>query len=189
MRKRYIATILIALAIVVYMAFNDRQETQYDGVSSEEREADFIISQLTLDHYGESGALKQVIKAEQAKHFPETQEMPAETLFTLPNVTLHQGNKEFWRLSAREGVLTGERLLTLIGEVRVIPLSDTDTRFNLSTEKLNINLDTEIADTKESVVIKDPSSEITSKGLRANLKTQQIEFTSQVRGSHDPTVR
>ncbi|EAT11086.1 LPS export ABC transporter periplasmic protein LptC [Bermanella marisrubri] len=187
MRKRYIATILIALTVVAYMALNDRQGEEYHDQEQAKLEPDFMVENLNLQNYGENGELRQTVKAKSAKHFPATDVQAEIVAFISPDITLHQADKKLWRLTAETGKLTNQRYLSLSGRVAIKPLVDASTRFSLKTATLNMDLNTQIANTDSDVIIENPNTLIESTGLTLDLKKETVQFISKVRGSHDPS--
>lgn len=186
MRRRYIVAILTALAVVAYMALDDGSGGA-SLLSSDQinNEPDYMISGLSVEHFGKDGKLDQQIDAESATHFPHNNT----TVFNKPSVILRDGTEPLWGVRANTGELEGDDILVLLGNVQVVPMGDDREAFSLATERLSIDLHKEIADTDSLVEIESISTRLQSNGMTLNLATEQAQFKSKVRGQHDPKAR
>jgi len=186
MRRRYIVTILTALGVVGYLALDDKQTTPDNTpVEAINQEPDYIIKGVKAQYYDKKGLLERQIEAKNARHLPETDT----TELIQPSVVLRDQQKPQWRVKSKEGVLLGDRLLELDGDVIVTPLEGNESDLSLSTQHISIDLNKQIADTNEDVLIESPSTQIHSKGMNMDMVTQQVQFKSQVRGQHDPKAQ
>jgi len=184
MRRRYIVTVLTAFALVAYLAFNDSSDGQGNiDVAQRDQEPDYIIKGIGSERFDGKGILAQQVDAKSAQHYPSTDE----TVFTEPSIILREGERPLWGLKAANGTLRGAQLLTLNGNVQVVPLGKQANPVTLSTEQLNIDLTKEMADTDAMVTIEGTGSHLQAQGMRFNLVTEQLEFKSKVRGRHDPS--
>jgi len=183
MRKRYIVTILTALAIVAYLTLDD-QDSPYNAVPDAltDQEPDYIIEGLEAENFDENGMLTQQISAAQAIHYP----MNDTTELSKPTIVLHENNLPRWGVRSESGRLLGREKILLTGEVIIVPISEDSNTFSLTTANLNIDLIKRIAETEDKVIIESDNSELNSKGMTIHLDKQLVNFKSQVRGRHDP---
>ena len=183
MRKRYIVTILTALAIVGYMTLDDQQELEVvisDTLA--DQEPDYIIEGLDAESYDEQGMLTQQISAEKALHYPQDDI----TVLEKPAVILHENNQPKWGVKSNSGRLLKNETIHLSGEVIILPLQSNGSDFSLSTASLNIDLIKQIADTDDTVLIESDNSQLNAQGMTIILDKQLVNFKSQVRGRHVP---
>lgn len=183
MRKRYIVTILTALAIVAYMTLDDRNASEEIITESlMDQEPDYIIEGLNSDSFDEQGNLIQQIAARKASHYPADDI----TLLEGPTVLLHENNLPKWGIRSNRGQLIKDQRILLEGEVIIVPLQSTGNDFSLTTASLNIDLQEKIADTDQTVLIESDTSELSAIGMTILLDKQLVNFKSQVRGRHVP---
>jgi len=186
MRRRYIVTILTALGVVGYLAVDDK-ELAPDNASIEviSQEPDYIIKGVVAQFYDKNGQLDRQINALSARHFPANDS----TELITPTMVIRKGLEAHWSIKSKQGVLSKGETLDLNGDVSITPLKDSQADFSLSTQHLSMDLNKQIADTAEPVLIESPSTRLNAKGMNMNLKTQQVQFKSQVRGQHDPKAQ
>ena len=186
MRRRYIVTILTALAVVAYLALDDKQTGPTSNAQQAiEQEPDYIIKGLKAQNYNEFGQLERQIDAISARHYP----IDDSTKLIKPSVILRQGKEPQWEVKAQQGNLLQGQMLNLDGQVQILPLQKSGGQFSLKTEHLSVDLKQQMADTDTQVLIESPSTELTAKGMNLDLVKQQAKFKSQVRGIHDPNVQ
>ncbi len=186
MRRRYIVTILTALAVVAYLAQDDKQSTQdHYAAKAIQLEPDYIVKGLEAQNYNKNGLLERQIEAVSARHYPTNDT----TELIKPSLILRQGKMPQWQIKAKQGNLSQAQMLELDGNVNVLPLQKSDGQFSLKTEHLSIDLKQQMADTDAQVLITSSSSQLTSKGLKLDLIKQQAKFKSEVQGIHDPNAQ
>lgn len=187
MRRRYIVTILTALGVVGYLALDDKQTAPDNAsvIDAINQEPDYIIKGVKAEHYDKNGVLGRKIEAESAEHLP----ISDTTKLIQPSVILRDKQNPIWSVKSQNGLLLGTQTLELNGDVQVLPMKGSQTELSLKTEHISIDLDKQIADTSENVLIESPDTKIHSKGMNMNMITQQVQFTSQVRGQHDPKTK
>ena len=185
MRKRYIVTILTALAIVAYMAIDDQSSHDVTPSSTLEQEPDYIVQGLSAQSFSEDGLLTQEINAVSATHYPNGDI----TVLVKPAIILHENNLPKWGVRSESGRILKQKNIHLSGDVIIVPLHPGGAVFSLTTPSLHIDLDSQMADTEDNVVIESDSSELLATGMSINLKNQYVEFKSQVRGRHDPKTK
>jgi LPS export ABC transporter protein LptC len=186
MRRRYIVTILTALGIVGYLALDDDStapdNTSVDAIT---QEADYIIEGVKAEFYDENGQLDRQIEANSARHLP----IDDTTKLVNPSVILRDQQAPQWSVKSKEGLLLGDKTLTLDGDVNITPMEGNQTDLSLRTQHISIDLNKQIADTDKEVFIESPSTNIYSVGMNMNLVTQQVQLKSEVRGQHDPKAQ
>jgi LPS export ABC transporter protein LptC len=177
MRKRYIVTILTALAMVAYLALDDHQSS-VEIVAQDliDQEPDYIVEQLNAQSYGEDGELSQQIYAIKATHYPGDDT----TALEQPSMILYEAGTPKWGVRSLNGRLLGQQKILLSGEVIIVPLNPTGGDFSLSTDSLDIDLASQMADTDDELI---------ATGMTILLDQQFVKFKSNVRGRHDPKAQ
>ncbi|MGR6873503.1 LPS export ABC transporter periplasmic protein LptC [Pseudomonas sp. HK3] len=186
MRKRYILTILTALAVVAYLALDDHQAT-VEIVAQDliDQEPDYIVENLAAHSFENNGELSRKINALKATHFPKNDI----TELKEPSIILYEAGEPRWGVRSDTGHLQQQKNILLKGNVTIVPLSPKGGDFTLSTNSLNIDLISQIADTDDPVAIESQYSELLATGMTILLDTQFVKFKSQVRGRHDPKAQ
>jgi len=185
-RRRYIVTILTAIAVVGYLAFDDKQQGPTGNTKQAiQQEPDYIVTGLSAQHYNTEGQLDRVIKADSAHHYP----LDDSTQLDNPNLALYQLGQPQWQISAQSGTLNQGQTLELNGHVQVNPRQQSAGDFSLSSPHLSIDLEQQIADTDKPVIISSPSTKLTAIGMNLDMVKQQAQFKSTVQGIHDPNAQ
>lgn len=186
MRKRYIVTILTALAMVAYLALDDHQaKVAIVAQDLIDQEPDYIVQKLTANSFSESGELSQQINALKATHYPNGDI----TVLEKPSIILYETGTPKWGISSDAGNLQQQNKILLKGSVIIVPLSPQGGDFSLTTDSLNIDLVSQMADTDDKVIIESDRSELLATGMTILLNQQFVTFKSQVRGRHDPKAK
>lgn len=186
MRKRYIVTILTALVMVAYLALDDHQAS-VEIVAQDliDQEPDYIIKTFSAQSFDEDGELSQQITALKATHYPGDDT----TVLEKPSMILYEAGTPKWGVRSQSGRLLKQSKITLDGGVIVVPLNPTGGDFSLTTTRLDIDLDSQMADTDTDVVIESDNSELLATGMTILLDKQFVKFKSHVRGRHDPKAQ
>lgn len=185
MRKRYIATILTAFGVVGYLAMDDSHDPiKVQNGNTQSAEPDYMINGLSAENYSGDGKLTQQIDAIKAIHYPNSDT----TVLTEPSVVVHKNDLPRWGIRSNTGNLKSNQILTLEGDVLIVPMEDGNT-LSLSTEELTVDLNKHVADTEKPVIIESDFTELRAIGMTLNLDAQQANFKSQVRGKHVPNAQ
>lgn len=184
MRKRYILSIVTALGIAGYLAFNDNPDNSFSGTADTAQEADFIIKGLASATYGNDGSLNQQLDAQSAQHFPDDT-----TQLEQPNVIIYNEQRASWGVKAQQGNIKKQNQINLMGDVQAIPLETDGSQFSLQTQTLSVNVAEQTAHTQDAVILESDQNQITATGMSLNLKTQTASFNNQVRGVHEPNKK
>ncbi|MAA72560.1 MAG: LPS export ABC transporter periplasmic protein LptC [Bermanella sp.] len=186
MRKRYIVTILTALAMVAYLALDDHQAS-IEIVAQDliDQEPDYIIESFNAQSYGEGGELSQQVTAHKATHYPGDDS----TILEKPSMILYEAGVPKWGVRSVSGRFLKQTSITLAGGVIIVPLNPAGGDFSLTTDSLDIDLASQMADTDDDVVIESDTSELLATGMTILLDQQFVKFKSHVRGRHDPQAQ
>ena len=155
----------------------DQQQTTSAG-------ADYYITQFSVTEMDENGNPQHRLESEYLAHFVhnDTVEM------TNTRATLFRSGKAEWQLDARHAFAeTRGEILQLSGGVSARKIADgehTLTEFN--TDSMKVWPKRHFAETDDPVVITGPGSRIDAVGMTADLKEEQVELRSAVRGYYEP---
>lgn len=136
------------------------ENTSYteDGIRS------YVITSVTLDHYAKSG----------------------DTIFQQPVLKVYkEGTTQEWEITAVRGVLTKEHVLTLYEDVlatNLLPDSGFDT---MSTEVMNIQLDSRDFWADNQVTLVGPQFETVGQAMNGNFADNHATLYKHVQGRYE----
>ncbi|MDC8830066.1 LPS export ABC transporter periplasmic protein LptC [Alteromonas gilva] len=108
-------------------------------------------------------------------------------LFQKPQYTVYQDADEPpWQVVAAEGTLYDNNVIQLEKNVDIVSQNPADFVQRVTTDYLEIDLDTQTMVSEASVEISGPNFIILSNGLRANLKHKTYELNDHVQTTYQP---
>lgn len=131
---------------------------------------------LHQEMFNEEGNLEQEVFSHKMEHYADL----SLTHFKQPEFILYQGDKPFWRISAKIGNMQ-DGLLLLESTVRMIQVTDSDLVNTITTEYLEINLDTNIVSTDNDIKIEGKNVTVQGKGLTADLERGTLSLVNHVK--------
>ena len=146
-----------------------------------DQEPDYIVENLAAHSFENNGELSRKISALKATHYPKDDI----TKLQEPAIILYEAGEPKWGVRSDNGDLQQQKNIRLKGNVTIVPLSPKGGDFTLSTNSLNIDLISQIADTDDKVIIESQHSELLATGMTILLDKQFVQFKSHVRGRHD----
>lgn len=137
---------------------------------------DYEMQQFTLVSLDESGQPFQWLSGKDMLHFPDNR-----VTLTEPKFVLEQESKKQWQVSAKEGKIDTENNIELAGNVKIEQIAGAE-KMTVSTTRLVILDNRQIAESSNLVTVVTSNGQISAKGMRANLSTQQLHLLSEVKG-------
>jgi lipopolysaccharide export system protein LptC len=135
--------------------------------------------------YDENGELTHRIFASEMEHY----EQLGFVFFRQPQYTLYTSDSEQpWRLTADEGTLYDDNRIQLEQNVVIQSLSDTSFVKTITTDFIQINLDTKLMTSDQAVIIVGEEYQVQSNGFDGNLNTKQYELKQHVKTVYSPTT-
>ncbi len=139
---------------------------------------DTIIENFEVRRYDNDGGLQHTLRAHKLTHYPDDDTSVVQE----PELTYHR--EPAIRITARTARLDGEgRHIELIDEVRIVRAAHQDELETvLTTTRLDVYPDEEIASNREPVEIRQGKSWIRGVGMHANHQTALYALDGPVRG-------
>jgi lipopolysaccharide export system protein LptC len=171
---RYFFILIIAIAAMVWLMPTQDDATDLDNVQ-QDFTPEFTAKDLRQSLYNEKGELFQEVVADEMEHYTELKL----TYFKNPTFTIYQNNNAHWNISASEGNIQ-DNLLTLDTKVVMQQLGDSPFIQTISTEYLEIDLDSNTVMTDNDILIEGTKIRIIGKGLLVDLNEGNVSLTNHV---------
>lgn len=176
---------LFILAMLMYIP--TWMEEQPETLGSSENDAlkpAYKAKNLTTTLYNQDGELNHKVFAESMEHYDQL----GFVLFQQPKYTLYtESASSPWVVTAEEGTLYNNELIQLEDSVVIENQTSDDFVKSLSTEYIQINLDTKQMTSDQPVEILGTQYLILSNGFNANLRTQEYELLDHVQTTYSPS--
>ena len=176
---------LFILAMLMYIP--TWMEEQPETLGSSENDAlkpAYKAKNLTTTLYNQDGELNHKVFAESMEHYDQL----GFVLFQQPKYTLYtESASSPWVVTAEEGTLYNNELIQLEDSVVIENQTTDDFVKSLSTEYIQINLDTKQMTSDQPVEILGTQYLILSNGFNANLRTQEYELLDHVQTTYSPS--
>ena len=179
------------IAIALFVGINS-----FDTLSNE---ADAPITNSSLDFnaysegintilYDTQGNINYTLQAERQVHYNDDS-----TEFEKPFIRLYQDGDSHWSIAANSGRIPAVETtadgalekIELLGDVQVYSLDDFGNRTLMSTEFLTLNTQAEILETDQPVSVVTSALQLSSIGMIAKLRTDEITFLREIRGRYE----
>ena len=164
---------------------------------SNEADAPITNSSLEFNAYSEGintilydtqGNINYTLQAERQVHYNDDS-----TEFEKPFIRLYQDGDSRWSIAANSGRIPAVEMtadgvlekIELLGDVQVYSLDDFGNRTLMSTEFLTLNTQAEILETDQPVSVVTSAFQLSSIGMIAKLRTDEITFLREIRGRYE----
>ena len=190
-----IALVTVAMLALVFMP--DEKEISIE-IDSEHPEADYTMENVIITQYAKNGEQNHQLNTEKMVHYNQTYvELDGESndtqenktslnsevsILVEPNIT-YQSEQGAWMLTAKQGRMTNQQsLLFLQDEVQLTEkITDSQESTQVTTNDLQINLLTKIAETEKDVILVAENLTAKSQGMRIDMKNSKLYLLSNVR--------
>jgi LPS export ABC transporter protein LptC len=179
------------IAIALFVGINS-----FDTLSNE-ADAPITNSSLEFNAYSEGintilydtqGNINYTLQAERQVHYNDDS-----TEFEKPFIRLYQDGDSHWSIAANSGRIPAVETtadgalekIELLGDVQVYSLDDFGNRTLMSTEFLTLNTQAEILETDQPVSVVTSAFQLSSIGMIAKLRTDEITFLRKIRGRYE----
>lgn len=175
---------LFVLALLLYLPVWMEEEPE----TREQQRIDALqpaykARNLTTTFYDDEGNRNHQIFATSMEHYDEL----GFVLFQQPEYTIYLDQQtSSWQVTAKEGTLYNDDLIQLDSDVLIKSLNDDAFVSTISTEFIEVNLDTQKMVSDQPVVIRGTPYTINSNGFKADLKTQEYELIDHVQTIYSP---
>ena len=175
---------LFVLALLLYLPvwMQEEPETQ-ERQNIDALQPAYKARNLTTTFYDENGNRNHQIFATSMEHYDEL----GFVLFQQPEYTVYlEQQTSSWQVTAKEGTLYNNDLIQLDSDVVIKCLNEDAFVSTISTEFIEINLDTQKMVSDQPVVIRGTPYTINSNGFKADLETQEYELIDHVQTIYSP---
>ena len=162
-------------------------------------EADAPITSSSLDFsaysegintilYDSQGNINYTLQAERQVHYNNDS-----TELEKPFIRLYQDGDSRWNIVANSGRISAAETtadgalekIELLGDVQVYSLDKFGNQTLMSTEFLTLNPESEILETDQPVSVVTSALQLSSTGMIAKLRTDEITFLREIRGRYE----
>ena len=132
--------------------------------------------------YNKDGNINHQVFAEKMEHF----DLLGFTLFKQPQYVLYTQTGSPWKINAIEATLYDDQRLQFENDVEIFNENAKGQVQKITTDFVEINLDSKLMTTDQPVLITGENITINSNGIKANLESQQYEFIDHVKTIYQP---
>jgi LPS export ABC transporter protein LptC len=162
-------------------------------------EADAPITSSSLDFsaysegintilYDSQGNINYTLQAERQVHYNDDS-----TELEKPFIRLYQDGDSRWNIVANSGRISAAKTtadgtlekIELLGDVQVYSLDKFGNKILMSSEFLTLNPESEILETDQPVSVVTSALQLSSIGMIAKLRTDEITFLREIRGRYE----
>ena len=162
-------------------------------------EADAPITSSSLDFsaysegintilYDSQGNINYTLQAERQVHYNDDS-----TELEKPFIRLYQDGDSRWNIVANSGRISAAKTtadgtlekIELLGDVQVYSLDKFGKKILMSSEFLTLNPESEILETDQPVSVVTSALQLSSIGMIAKLRTDEITFLREIRGRYE----
>lgn len=149
-----------------------------DRSGKSRHDPDFIVERFTVRRFDTGGGLQHTLASSRMEHFPDDDS----TVVTEPRITFHRTSPT--QLSANSAWVSKDaKEIRLEGNVRLVRSAADSLATVVTTTRLSIFPDDEVARTNTAVTIEQGRSVINGTGLVADNKIQTTTLLGPVRGT------
>jgi lipopolysaccharide export system protein LptC len=186
-RAIFTSLLLVAVLATGWMRWLQRDREPSGNVA--QRRPDYVLSDFELVALNKQGQEAFTVRAPRLERDPDAKTMTIATpLFVIPPAPGSQ-NKP-WEVRARTGWVSPEgKELRLRGQVTAQSTNKEGKPVTMATEELNVFPDDKRATTTAPIRLSQPGFTLNGRGLDADLKANNIELKSDIKGRYERTPR
>ena len=183
-RLGYSISALFILALATYIPTWLKEEDEAPDVGQQDAyQPTYKAINLQSALYDDEGQLTHRISASEMEHY----EQLGFVFFKQPQYRLYTGdNTQPWRLTANEGTLYDDNRIQLEQNVVIQNLNKESFVETITTDFIQINLDTKLMTSDQAVIIIGKEFEIQSNGFDGDLNAKQYELKQHVKTVYSP---
>ncbi len=168
--------LIAATGINWYLNSLDRES---DKTSIGQNDPDLYMSNASLRQFNPEGKLQHQIRATRFTHYPESDI----TTLKEPDITLYKVGTPPWQIKSKMGRILPDQgtqgsTLELWNSVFVDRTTDEGKYIHIRSENLTVLPEQNYAETDQTVIIEENSSQTTASGMSAHLKSGKFIFYS-----------
>ena len=178
--KRWLPLLaLVAVCIASWWVFSELSDPDAEEDATSGDIADFYMETFSTTVMDENGQPKRTLTGERMSYFAKNDTKEVEH----PYLIVYHPNRSPWHAkSERAWVSANEDVMLLYGDVLIWRVNEAGVReLEIETRDVRVLPDTQYGETDQPVVIRTPSSETRSIGMRAYMEQRRIELLSGVK--------
>lgn len=177
-RLHFISTIVFIIALSTY-GYIQWQKSNEESIvpQTDVNNPDYIATSLSSNKYDSNGKLSHTIYADEMEHYATQNK----TIFTSPKFAFYpDDDKPSWHISANDGELNNDKILTLTSRVRLIS-SDKDSFISeIQGNSLTMDLRDKIITSEQTIMLKGKDFTMYGSGLRVDINTTEMTISEHV---------
>lgn len=171
--------LLLLAGLTLWLERASQQEVVVSGKTR--HDPDYVVDNFTIKRFDPQGKLYQTLTADEMRHYPDDDSTQAD----MPRMTYHLDLKTFINAD-KAWIDAGGKTVELESNVRVRHENKKGPETVLTTSKLTVLPDDEIARTKAPVTITQGGTVVHGIGLESNNKTQISVLGGRAHGTIEP---
>jgi len=180
---------VIAIALFVGINTFDALRNEADApVTSSSPDFSAYSEGINTILYDSQGNINYTLQAERQVHYNDDS-----TELEKPFIRLYQDGDSRWNIVANSGRISAAETtadgalekIELLGDVRFYSLDKFGNKTLMSTEALTLNPESEILETDQPVSVVTSAFQLSSIGMIAKLRTDEITFLREIRGRYE----
>jgi len=182
--------VVVLVIVFVAMKYTNTENAAITEQAAVKAFPHTFITDVEVRHYDVTGQLHYQMNTPLIRSFQTQAKASAEdySLFQTPVFNLiNDPKKPGWLVTSQEGRLdSNNEWFSLSQEVVARQSSEKQGEITITTSDLRLNTREQFAETSKAVTMRAAKSQITGVGLRADMKRDQIQLLSNVKGTYEP---
>lgn len=185
-RLNFILLFIAAILGGWYISQQEPENAELGQLIKKDGTPDYTGDRMSTSVFDIQGKPQYYAEADEIKHYENSER----TEFFNPFVNLFDKVTALkqWKLSADHAEITKEKILNLVGNVKLQALDPTSRLQKIETDKLTIDLNTQDISTESVVKSTGLGFTTIGTGLKGNLKQQVATLLKDVKSYIEPTV-
>ena len=180
---------IIAIALFVGINSFDTLSNEVDApVTNSSLDFNAYSEGINTILYDSQGNINYTLQAERQVHYNDDS-----TELEKPFIRLYQDGDSRWNIVANSGRISAAKTtadgtlekIELLGDVKVYSLDKFGNKILMSSEFLTLNPESEILETDQPVSVVTSALQLSSIGMIAKLRTDEITFLREIRGRYE----
>lgn len=182
--------VLVLVIIFVVMKYSGDNDTTANVPEKAKEFPQVFMTDVDMREFDNTGSVHYQLKTPSIRHFQVGDRMSDKdyTLVDTPNIIFYRDQeKPAWIITAQQGRSDNNGVLfTLTNDVLAQQNSETQGLVTIKTSELRVNTRDQFAETDKAVTMRAAPGNMSTLGMRADIKNDRIELLSKVKGTYEP---
>ncbi len=180
MNLRLNIILIIIVAILIGWYFKLQQDSDnLENLIKREGQPEYVGDKIITSVYDNSGKIQYLAQADEIKNYEETGKV--ELVNPLLNLFNNITALKEWKITSSDAEISKDKMLHLVGNVKIYSLNSESKLQQIETEELFINLNTQDISTDKDIHASGVGLYTKGKGFIGNLKKQIGTLKSNVK--------